>query len=312
MEIRQFKQEDEAAVIELWNKCCTKDTIDLKRFRNQALYDDNFDESLVWCAFDQNRLAGFIMATKRKFPYMERGLEESKGWINVLFVDPKHRRNKIGSALLKLAEQELIRRDVKQITLGAYSPNYFFPGIDEQNYDEAAQFFQYHHYQRGNLHYSMGMDLSMYMTPEQVLRKRKELERTGYQFIQFNGKYSLDCLQFLKEEFGGGWKRNALNLMRLDLADKVIVIVLNPIQKICGVCMRAIDGNPERFGPIGIAESERNAKIGTALLHSQLENMKNQGCSRMYFMTTDENGKRFYERNGLYLIRTYREYQKEI
>ena len=32
-------------------------------------------------------VVGFILATKRIFPYLERGLEPDRGWINVLFVD---------------------------------------------------------------------------------------------------------------------------------------------------------------------------------------------------------------------------------
>lgn len=32
----------------------------------------------------------------------------------------------------------------------------------------------------------------------------------------------------------------------------------------------------------------------------------------MFFMTTDEDGKRYYERNGLHVIRSFVEYSKDI
>ena len=312
MEIRKFQQSDEHDVVDLWNRCCKIDQIDLNKFRRQALYDDNFDESLVWVASAEERIIGFIMATKRKFPYMERGLEPERGWINVMFVEPELQHQNIGTALLIKAEQELKRRGVKNITLGAYSPNYFFAGIDEVNYQKAARFFKKHQYQPGDLHYSMGMDLSEYQMPHDIIERKCRFENQGYRFMKFKEEYSLELLNFLRDQFGGGWKRSALMSMREKTAEDLIVIVLNQKQEICGFCMHAMDGNPERFGPIGISKSERNSKIGSVLLHVQLERMKSKGCRSMFFMTTDEKGKRFYERNGLYLIRTVRDYRKDI
>ena len=32
----------------------------------------------------------------------------------------------------------------------------------------------------------------------------------------------------------------------------------------------------------------------------------------MYFVTTEENGRRYYERNGLSVIRTFIDYRKEL
>lgn len=311
MELRHFTQADEQKVIALWNKCCTKDQIQVETFRRQALYDDNYDETLSWLACEKDQLLGFIMATKRKFPYMEKGLESNRGWINVLFVAPESRRNKVGSMLLKQAEQALAERGASEITLGAYSPNYFFPGIDEQHYAEAALFFLKHHYQRKEMHYSMGMELSNYKIPENIRKKQTDLEKEGFRFIKFEGSYSLELLNFLRDEFGGGWKRNALIAMRTHRAEDTILLVLNPQGKVIGFCMRAIDENPERFGPIGIAADYRNHGIGSVLLHLQCQSMKEKGCKKMYFMTTNEAGKRVYLRNGLRVLRTFTDYRKE-
>lgn len=311
MEIRHFTQKDEKEVVALWNECCPKDQITLSRFRMQALYDDNFDESLCWVALRNEKITGFVMATKRKFPYMERGMEPERGWINVLFVAPEVRNQGLGSELLMMAEQELYHRGANRITLGAYSPNYFFPGIDEENYSEAAKFFAKHLYQREECHYSMGMSLENYKVPESIQDKKEELLKKGYHFLRFDEQYSLELLEFLKNEFGGGWKRYALILMRNHTAQDNILIVLDSNHKICGVCMKAIDENQERFGPIGIGKAYRNEKIGSVLLHEMCRSMKESGCKRMYFMTTDEAGKRYYERNGLTLLRVYRTYEKK-
>lgn len=87
MEIRHYSQKDEQAVVDLWNRTCTVDALDVRKFRRQAVLDENFDVSLSFIAEEEGRVVGFILGTKRKFPYLDRGLEPYRGWINVLFAD---------------------------------------------------------------------------------------------------------------------------------------------------------------------------------------------------------------------------------
>ena len=312
MKLRHYTQKDEQAVVDLWNRSWTFDALDVKKFRRQAILDDNFDADLSWAAVEDDRVIGFAFATKRKFPYLERGLEPERGWINVLFVDPMYWRQGIGTQLLNACEEALKSLGCKNITLGAYSPNYFFPGVDLINYPQAISFFEKHGYIAQDKHYSMGKNLHGYQLPEQTLIKKKEAEEKGYRFIPFDYSYTLELLDFLKKEFGGGWKRNALISMQKDTAEDVMLLVLNREGKICGFCMRAIDGNPMRFGPIGISESERNAGIGGVLLDLQCFEMSKKGIYRMYFVTTDEPGRRYYERHGLQVFRIFVLYKKEI
>lgn len=312
MNIRNYTQADEAQVVELWNRTCTFDAIDVKKFRRQAILDENFDPQLSWVAEDDTGIVGFIFGTKRKFPYLERGLEPERGWINVIFVDRNDWRKGIGSRLLEQCEKALAQRGCKNITLGAYSPNYFFWGVDPGNYPEAIKFFEKHGYQAQEKHYSMGKDLHGYQIPQDVMGRKKAAEEKGFQFIGFDYSYTLELLEFLKNEFGGGWKRNALIAMQNDEAEDLIQLVLRPDGRICGFCMRAIDGNPMRFGPIGIAAAQRNAGIGTILLDVQCYEMCKKGIYRMFFVTTDDPGRRYYERQGLTVFREFVTYKKEI
>ena len=273
MEIINFTQDYEMDVIHLWNRCCRFDEIDLAKFRKQALLDDNFDSNLCWLALDEKKVVGFIMATKRKFPYLERGLEPTRGWINVFFVDPEAERKGIGTQLYIKAEQALKSLGATNITMGAYSPNYFFPGIDEDHYPKAAAFLKKMGYTSSDVHYSMGRSLKDFEIPSKIVQKKQLFEEEGYRFIPFDGIYSLELLSFLRDEFGGGWKRNALIAMQNQTAEDVILLVLDSQGKICGFSMRAIDGNPMRFGPIGVAAAERNTGIGSVLLQWTCDEM---------------------------------------
>jgi ribosomal protein S18 acetylase RimI-like enzyme len=312
MEIVSYRQDFEAQVVELWNRALWTDTITVHKFRDQALFDDNFDPSLCDTALENGRIAGFILATKRKFPYMERGLEPERGWINVLFVDPAFRRSGWGTRLLLGAEQKLAALGAKQITFGAYSPNYFFPGVDCGNFPEAKAFFEKHGYRADEEAYSMNKDLQGYRISGEGRQKKEEAEQRGYRFINFDYRYALELLEFTKTEFGGGWKRNVLISMRNKLAEETILLALNKTGRIAGFCMRMIDGNPLRFGPIGVAGVERNAGLGGILLDIMQDEMARRGIYQLFFLSTDEPGRRFYERHGLKVFRTFTGYRKEL
>ncbi len=302
----------EKEVVGLWNSCLIFDPITVNKFRKQAIFDENFDNDLCYVYLEEDKVVGFVLATKRKFPYLERGLEPEKGWINVLFVDKQYQNRGIGKQLLNTVEEKLISYGVKNISLAAYSPNYFFAGIDEENYPEAKRFFLDNGYVSYEKHYSMGMNLHGFNLSDKAKEEKRIAEEKGYKFQPFTYDYSIELLEFLKNEFGGGWKRNALIAMQKDKAEDRLFLVINPQGKICGCANRAIDDNEMRFGPIGISKKERNNGLGTILLETALYEMTKKGIYRMFFMTTDEAGKRYYLRAGLEVIRTFTTYRKEL
>lgn len=312
MEIVSYHQRYENEVVALWNKTLTADPITVGKFRKQALFDDNFDNELCFVALEDGKAAGFVLATKRKFPYLERGLEPTRGWINVLFVDQEHSRKGIGEALVTKAEEKLKSMGAETITLGAYSPNYFFPGIDVENYGAAVTFFEKMGYQSGKESYSMCKDLHGYQISEDTKEKLAKAHEAGFRFINFDYQYALELLEFLKEEFGGGWKRNALISMQNNTAEDCILLVLDREEKIVGFCMRMIDGNPMRFGPFGVKADVRNYGIGGILFDLMQFEMEKRGIYHLYFVSTDVPGRRFYERHGLKVFRTFADYQKTI
>ncbi len=303
MEIVHFTQEDELEVVDLWNKTCTADPIHIDIFRQKLLYDDNFDSNLCWVAKHNNRVVGFICATKRKFPYLERGLEPDKGWINIIFVDPDFQCTGIGSQLLKVAEKSLIDLGCTKIILASYSPGYFFWGVDTEAYSKSIIFFTKHGYDTIDVHYSMAKDLHGFKLSEDVINKQKKLEDKGFTFKPFEYQDSLELLEFVKNEFGGGWKRNCLMSMQQKEAENRILVVKDKSNKICGFAHRGLDNNPMRFGPIGVGKNYRNEGLGSVLLELAALNMAKRGIVHMFFLTTDELAKPYYLRHGFYVIR---------
>lgn len=312
MKIVNYSQEYEAQVVDLWNRELIADTITVSKFRRQALFDENFDESLCYVALEENIVIGFLLAIKRKFPYLERGLEPNRGWVSVMFVKREYQHQGVGSELLVKAEHDLKKLGVSEITIAAYSPNYFFAGVDIEQYQPARVFFKKHGYLESEESYSMAKDLHLYEMDDKAIKKKESAEAEGFQFLNFDYKYALDLLEFAKQEFGGGWKRNLLLSMQDGTAEDRVLVVVDKNDEIVGFCMRMIDGNPMRFGPIGVKASARNYGIGGILLDLMQEEMKKRGIYHMFFLSTDEPGRRFYERHDLSLIRTYVGFKKEL
>lgn len=310
--IINYSQRYEKEVVNLWNETLLSDLVSIAKFRKQILFDENFNPNLCYIALQGSKVIGFLLATKRIFPYLERGLEPTRGWINVIFVDENYRRSGVGEKLVISAETELKKLGVETITLGAYSPNYFFPGIDKEGYKEAISFFDKLGYLGGDEAYSMCKDLHDYKLNEESIQKIRKAKELGFSIISFDYKYSLELLEFAKEEFGGGWKRNLLISMQNNTAEDCVLIVIDKNDKIVGFCMRMIDGNPMRFGPIGVKKEVRNYGIGGILFDVMQLEMKKRGIYHLYFVSTDIPGRRFYERHGVEEFRTFIDYRKKL
>lgn len=309
MRIVNFTQTYEQAVIDLWNETLTSDLVSLQKFRKQIIYDDNFDTELCYVALQDDKVIGFLLGTKRKFPYLERGLEPKRGWINVMFVAKDYQRQGIGSKLIDRVENALIELGVDNITLGAYSPNYFFPGIDIEAYQNAINFFEKKGYVGSEESYSMCKDLHGFYLSDEWRMKKQLAEQKGFIFRNYKNSDAIALLEFAKVNFGGGWKRNALLAMQANEAEDLIYLVLKG-EEIVGFAMRKIDGNPMRFGPIGVCEKVRNDGIGGILFELMQQEMCAKGMYHLYFVSTDVPGRRFYERHNVHVFRTYRKYVK--
>lgn len=311
MILLEFSQRYESQVLDLWNSSMPSDPIGLEQFRQKVLYDENFDPSLCLLALEGDRLVGFLLGMKRKFPYLERGLEPHRGWISVMFVDPDFRRQGIGRAMVLEIESRLRALGASNITLAMYSPNYFFSGVDTETYPESGPFFEAMGYQGGALSFSGHKELTGFTLSPLWQQRLESALAQGFTFGPFEGGDALEILDFAKREFGGGWKRNLLMAMRAGEAEDVVTVV-KLHGEIMGFAMRKIDGSPNRFGPIGVAEKVRNAGVGGILFELKQQEMHDKGLTYLYFLSTDEPGKRFYLRHGVTFPRTFRKYTKDL
>ncbi|NJE45316.1 GNAT family N-acetyltransferase [Massilimicrobiota sp. SW1139] len=309
--LESFQQERFQQVLTCWNQSLIYDGIDEERFKQLILLDENFNPDLFLLALNQEKVVGFCYGVRRKIPYLERGLEENRGWIVIMGVLPEYQNQGIGTMLCDEVEKRLKDMGTKEITLCAYSPNYFFPGIDKR-YQQAISFFENRNYVYRAESVSMQRSLWDYHMADQYKEKLASLEKDGIHIIRYNDEYMLPLLNYLLENFGAGWKRNALIAMQKKEAEDTILLVVDEQKNILGFCMRKIDGNDARFGPFGVSEHLRSKGIGGVLFEYMMQEMKQKGIYYLYFLWTDGAAQRFYERHDVKVYRTYQLYRKEV
>ena len=309
--LESFQQERFQQVLTCWNQSLIYDGIDEERFKQLILLDENFNPDLFLLALNQEKVVGFCYGVRRKIPYLERGLEENRGWIVIMGVLPEYQNQGIGTMLCDEVEKRLKDMGTKEITLCAYSPNYFFPGIDKR-YQQAISFFENRNYVNRAESVSMQRSLWDYHMADQYKEKLASLEKDGIHIIRYNDEYMLPLLNYLLENFGAGWKRNALIAMQKKEAEDTILLVVEEQKNILGFCMRKIDGNDARFGPFGVSEHLRSKGIGGVLFEYMMQEMKQKGIYYLYFLWTDGAAQRFYERHDVKVYRTYQLYRKEV
>jgi ribosomal protein S18 acetylase RimI-like enzyme len=301
----QIKDIDE--IIQIWNSSIFQDNIDKAQLVKYVFCDENYDPRYFQVALDKDKVVGFILGMKRKYPYWERGLQEGQAWIMAMAVDSYYRRQGIGGELLRRLEDHWSKEGVNRIALGTYSPHYFFSGVWE-GYEEAAQFFASKGFKKGEAAYWMSRSLKGYSIPEDILERKKQKENTGYSFVTFNWNYAVDLIEFMKENFSVGWRRHLIEAMKNDRAEDTVILCLYK-DKIIGYVQRSIDGNPSRFGPFGVAENFRSGGLGAILIHEMWSSMTEKKIPYVFFKSTEEKGRRFYERQGMQVDRIFYHYE---
>lgn len=312
MEIINYSPLYQKQIVKLWNYTMEADLIDENRFIKLVLCDENFNPELVLLCIDKGEVIGFILGTKRMVPYMERGLEPDRGFISLIFVSKEYQHQGIGTKLMEEVEKRMIDKGTTNITIAAYSPNYFFPGVDEEAYPNGVKFFKKLGYEVTGEAVSMHRTLFNYRYPEAVKQKREELINRGCSLQPFSYEYSLELLEFLLNNFGSGWKRNAYLAILNHTAHDTIKIFFDENKRIVGYCQRAIDDNPARFGPFGVREDLRSNGMGSILFHEMLHDMLSKGIYHVYFLWTHGDAQRFYERQGMSPYRSYQLIKKNI
>ncbi|HET6872994.1 MAG TPA: GNAT family N-acetyltransferase [Sporolactobacillaceae bacterium] len=311
---RTYEPSDEAKIVGLWNTCLETDPTNLKRFRRLILLDANFDPKGLQVAFDGEQLVGALYGLRRLLPMYGTDLEEENGWITFFFVDANYRRQGIGETLLNNALDFFKEHNRKTIFFASYAPNYIVPGIDKENYPEAATFLEKQGF--GTVYPCVAMDRNLvnFKLTEEVKALISEREAEGYSFRKAVDGDLYDVIQFANKVFNPDWGRAIREGLPQGLPlDRIWVAYNN--EKLVGFCLHGgYEGVPDRFGPFGVDPEEQGKKLGKILLNLCLYSMKAEGLHGAWFLWTGETSTagHLYKKTGFEVTRKFYVMKKSL
>lgn len=293
-EVRSLRGSDVVEVVGLWNDCLQQDPVSSEGFRSRVVLSQEYDPDTCLVAEEGGRVVGFIFGT----------VQGKIGYLNVIFVEAKHRRRGTGTALLEAFARGVRAKGGTKLSI-TWGPGAIMPGVDWVAYPGALEFFKKRDFVEVDRNaVAMSRSLMEYRTPKEVVELGDKLRAEGYTFQQLNEERVLDLMQFLKAEFPG-WENDPRGTLLRYPKDLDHILVALKGGKIVGYCQMAIDGLVEHFGPFAVAQNERNKGIGTVLFHKCLTAMQKNGARNVWFARGGGRNYSFYVRHGMREMRRY-------
>jgi GNAT superfamily N-acetyltransferase len=309
--IRCYEPNDLRQVVELLNRCLTKDPLTSATFQRKVLLDPNFDPNGALLAVDGDRTVGFVLGLVRKYRLEDAPPDFDRSWITLIAVDAEYQRQGIGTKLVNHVEDWFRSGGCKTTFVSSYAPNYFIPGVDVDAYSGALAFFKSLGYTEVYRPLAMDANLVHLTTPDWVLEKEAQLRGT-VTIEPFRPELILPLLEWMKAEFAGDWQRFAREAMTKITTGEFQpdnVWIAHENGRVVGYCQH---DNFGRFGPFGVSASERGRGIGAILLFRCLHAMRAKGLHNAWFLWTDDKVARLYAQAGFTESRRFALLKKEL
>ena len=275
------------------NKAFPFDNVECNIFNSFILSDPNLSEELMLFALDDsNVVKGFLFGVEMvKEP--REAIETYKDiiWVKDLAIDPQLSRDEwlnVISSLLSVFEGVARERGKKFVSLYAYAPYYFMPGINIL-YEDYLEFFEGRGYFKKEENVNYEVNLAHYFYPRRVSRLENRLTSEGIVFRRGREEEAETISSWAGKIFSPFWRLELLYAYR---NKPPTIWVAEKGGEILGFAVYLRMGRNE-FGPIGVDPNKRKQGIGTILLFKSLNNLKEAGfryavipwTSHLYFYT---------------------------
>jgi GNAT superfamily N-acetyltransferase len=265
-----------------------------------VLLDVNFDAEGCLVAEEAGRLAGFGLGVVRREPLAGIGLQPELGWITAFGVDPECQGRGIGTRLVEALLRFFRERERRSVLVSPYTPHYFFPGVDAFAYAGAVRLLEKAGFREVSRAVGMSRRLLDFRVPREIGWVEAVAGKAGIRIRFLEPALVRPLLDFLERDFPGDWPRVIRERVQQG-GEWDEILVAERDGTVLGFCQ--YDG--ERFGPFGVAESERGQRLGTVLFYRGVERMKAKGRRHLWLAWSGGAAQRFYERRGLTVDRTH-------
>ena len=311
LHISPYAPDDLRGVLDVLAQALPADPVSEAKFVRQVLLDHNFRAEGAPVARAGGRVVGFCLSIARHVPLENAPMDAERGYVTLMGVLPEHQRQGIGSALFQHAEDYLRAQGRKLVMISPYSPGYFTCGVDVRAYESGLGFFKKHGFDEVYRPIAMEVPLWDWSYPVWLAEKRGKLESAGVRVERYRPELTLPVLEFTAREFAGEWVRVYRDAMhRITLGDSPNrIAVAHQDYRVLGVSHH----DHERFGPIGVAASERGRGLGHVLMYETLEAQRLAGFRTAWFLWSDDKtAARLYNAVGFREVRRFALLRKEL
>jgi GNAT superfamily N-acetyltransferase len=217
--------------------------------------------------------------------------------VTLISVEPAQQRQGVGGRLLAQAEAYLKSQGRAAVMVSSYAPGYFIPGLDVKAHAGGLKFFTKHGY--AEVYRPIAMEASLWdlNVPAWVTEKRR-----AFDVRPFEPALALPLLDFARREFPGDWVRvvreTAARIIAGDSPSRLLVAIDHG-SGAGGEIVGFSHYENERFGPIGVAASQRGRGIGQILMFATLQAQRDAGFRAAWFLWSDDKtAERIYNAAG--------------
>ncbi len=301
--------------VEVLRATMPREAIGKVKFARQVLLDPNFRPEGSLLAKQNGVPVGYILAMTRQTPLENAPDDSDRGYITLFGVVPSAQGRGVGQKLLAAAEQYLINQGKRQISISAYAPGYFIPGVDIGAYESGLHFLLKRGYTEVYRPISMEASLWDTQTPQWVMDREALHRSEGIAYSDFTQALIHPLITFAQREFAGDWVRvarqTALKILDGDSPARLQIALDNQTSEPRVVGYAHHEG--ERFGPIGVDSQYRGRGIGQVLMYRTLKAQRESGLRTAWFLWSDDKtADRLYNEAGFKIARRFALLRKEI
>ena len=144
-----------------------------------------------------------------------------------------------------------------------------------------------------------------------MVEKEQILLSDGVRVETYRPELTLPLLDFTRREFPGDWVRVVRETMGRILSGKPAARLIVAHQG--GEVLGFSHHEAERFGPIGVAASQRGRGLGLVLMFRTLSAIREAGYRVAWFLWSDERtARRLYDHAGFREVRRFALLRKEL
>lgn len=308
MRYRCFHSADTPALVEIVARAMPADAVSAEWFAEYVLLDVNFDpDGLIVAETDSGVPVGFVYAVRTR-PGSTLPADPVGGWLTLGAVDPDAQRQGVGTELLRRAVRFLRDGGSQWAVVAGYPPAYFVPGVDAATYPGALALLERAGFDVMSRPVAMGRDLSAYRPPADHAERVSDLRALGYTVAPARAGDLPEVIAFATREFAADWGEAVrAAAVRFGRPERVLT-ARDPGGAVVGFATyAAYRGLVERFGPFGVAGTERGQGLGGVLLSAALSRMRAEGANSAWFLWTGEQSPagRLYARSGFAVTRRF-------